>query len=403
MHRVGLSGAFRYPCLVAACILLAAFLLACGGNDTDAAASEKMLLLEAKAHSLEESLEALHEENASTRSELAALEQEQADFMRERKEAETSEKHVEEVADSEEGQEEQLAALEEGLARADERFDGLETRLLDLEGIASQVDLVLPAIEKWFKGMDQRLALMEGTTLERTARLAEAAGGEVYYIDSREPEERAILVMPLEPIDGGPLIVSLHGYGGNSADHSLYIPLHERVNEAGFGLLLPNGTHDSQGNRSWNPTDQSSQSGKAGADDVAYLADLVARALEVKDFGPVYLFGYSNGGFMSYHMACKSLPGLRAVASLAGTSYVEDSSCDGAPPVSVLHIHGTNRRRDPVRGRCNRTGCEWRRGTGILRRRPGDVHSLGTARRLRPARTPPTLCDSGLGRKCARP
>ncbi len=29
------------------------------------------------------------------------------------------------------------------------------------------------------------------------------------------------------------------------------------------------------------------------------------------------------------------------MASLAGTSYVEYSSCDGAPPVSVLHIHGT--------------------------------------------------------------
>ena len=38
---------------------------------------------------------------------------------------------------------------------------------------------------------------------------------------------------------------------------------------------------------------------------------------------------------------CKGLPGLRAVASLAGTSYVNDSSCAGAAPVSVLHIHGT--------------------------------------------------------------
>ena len=59
----------------------------------------------------------------------------------------------------------------------------------------------------------------------------------------------------------------------------------------------------------------------------------------------MYFFGYSNGGFMSHHMACKGLPGLRAVASLAGTSYVEDSSCDAAPPISVLHIHGTE---DPV-------------------------------------------------------
>ena len=44
---------------------------------------------------------------------------------------------------------------------------------------------------------------------------------------------------------------------------------------------------------------------------------------------------------MSHHMACKGLPGLRAVVSLAGTSYVEDSSCEGASPVSVLQIHGT--------------------------------------------------------------
>ena len=69
--------------------------------------------------------------------------------------------------------------------------------------------------------------------------------------------------------------------------------------------------------------------GKSGKDDVAYLTELVAVAKRVKDFGPVYFFGYSNAGFTSHHMACKGLPGLRAVASLAGTSYVEDSSCDG--------------------------------------------------------------------------
>ena len=28
------------------------------------------------------------------------------------------------------------------------------------------------------------------------------------------------------------------------------------------------------------------------------------------------------------------------MASLAGTSYMDDAACEGAPPVSVLHIHG---------------------------------------------------------------
>ncbi|MCE2458221.1 MAG: hypothetical protein J4G14_10455 [Dehalococcoidia bacterium] len=151
-------------------------------------------------------------------------------------------------------------------------------------------------------------------------------------------------MLPADFVDGRtPLIVSLHGYGADSAYHPAYVPLHERVNTDGFALLLPNGTPDGEGNRSWNSTDSTftEKTGKASKDDVAYLTELVAEARKVRDFGPVYFFGYSNGGFMSYHMACRGLPGLRAVASLSGTSYVEDSTCDSAPPVSVLHIHGT--------------------------------------------------------------
>ena len=119
------------------------------------------------------------------------------------------------------------------------------------------------------------------------------------------------------------------------------MPLHERVNADGFALLLPNALPDGAGNPAWNPTDECCDGGKSGEDDVAYLTELVVEATSSRSFGSVYFFGYSNGGFMSYHMACKALTGLRAVASLAGTSYVEDSSCDDAPPVSVLHIHGT--------------------------------------------------------------
>lgn len=199
--------------------------------------------------------------------------------------------------------------------------------------------------KQWSKDKDaKKLSMPEGTTLERTAKLAEDAGGEVRYVAHPEREDPTVLVLPLDFVDGEtPLIVSLHGYGGDSAWHIAYVPLHERVNADGFALLLPNGTPDGEGNRSWNPTDGTfaEKTGKVSEDDVAFLAELVAEARKVRDFGPVYFFGYSNGGFMSYHMACKGLSGLRAVASLSGTSYVEDSTCDGAPPVSVLHIHGT--------------------------------------------------------------
>ena len=354
MTLLGSAGTFRHLCLVAACILLAAFLLACNGDDADSSTGDRLLLLEADTHALEESLETMHEENEAVlreinalrdenttlSSELAALRQAQAEFIQQQEAAEAAREHEEEVADFEEGQEEQLAALEEGQARTEQRLNTLDDRLQRLEEFPTKADWNLSGKEDW-NTPTEKSSQPDANVLALTRRLAEEAGGEVYNIDSREPEERAILVMPLEPIDGNPLIVSLHGYGSNSSAHSRSFPLHSQVVSRGFGLLLPNGTPDGRGKRSWNPTNQVSTAGKAFADDAAYLAGLVARARELKDFGPVYVFGHSNGGFMAYHLACKGLPGLRAVASLAGTSYYEDTECEGAPPISVLHIHGS--------------------------------------------------------------
>ncbi len=190
---------------------------------------------------------------------------------------------------------------------------------------------------------DERAFPAKGDVAETTAMIVEQSGGEVHYLEHPQREIASVLVLPQRFSDGEtPLIVSLHGFGGNSADHAEYVPLHERVNDAGFALLLPNGQTDGEGNQFWNPTDECCGGGKSGGDDVAFLRQVVASAREIREFGPVYLFGYSNGGFIAYHMACKGLPGLRAIVSVAGTSYVDDEACDGAPAVSVLHIHGTD-------------------------------------------------------------
>ena len=219
--------------------------------------------------------------------------------------------------------------------------EALTQESAQLEKTTSKTDSALPDREQWSKGKDKGQLESESAILERTARLAEDFGGEVYFVDHAERGQRSVLVVPREVVEGEtPLIVSLHGFGGDSAYQTSYVPLHERVDTDGFALLLPNGALDGAGYRFWNPTDQCCDGGKSGGDDVAYLTELVSEARKIEDFGPVYFFSYSNGGFMSYHMACKGLPGLRAVASLAGTSYVEDSSCEGAPPVSVLHIRG---------------------------------------------------------------
>ena len=187
--------------------------------------------------------------------------------------------------------------------------------------------------------------ISSGSVLEATVRLMEEAGVDVHYVALPGREERTVLATPREFVEGEtPLVVSLHGFGGNSALQAMYVPLHERVNADGFALMLPNGTRDADGSRSWNPTDEafSGKTGKTAQDDVAYLTELVSEAREIRNFGHIYFFGYSNGGFMAHHIGCKGLPGLRAVASLAGTSYVEESACDDAPAVSALQIHGSD-------------------------------------------------------------
>ena len=189
---------------------------------------------------------------------------------------------------------------------------------------------------------DGYLFLSDGNVSEATAELARRFGGEVHFLEHPQRGIASVLILPQRFVAGEtPLIVSLHGFGGNSTDHARHVPLHERVNADGFALLLPNGQPDSEGNRFWNPTDRCCDGGKSGEDDVAFLTQVVASARAGREFGPVHFFGYSNGGFMAHHMACKGLPGLRAIVSVAGTSYVDDASCEGAPPVSVLHVHGT--------------------------------------------------------------
>jgi polyhydroxybutyrate depolymerase len=56
----------------------------------------------------------------------------------------------------------------------------------------------------------------------------------------------------------------------------------------------------------------------------------------------IYFVGHSNGGFMSYRMACKHSDRIAAIASLAGATFFNSSDCAAKDPVSVLQVHGTS-------------------------------------------------------------
>lgn len=146
--------------------------------------------------------------------------------------------------------------------------------------------------------------------------------------------------------DGGalPLVLQLHGYTGNGQWQWQWPNLEDHLDDLGFVLISGEGTTDPAGDRFWNATDACCDFYGSGVDDVAWLTSVLDEAIEhfPIDTDHVYVTGLSNGGFMSYRMACELSERVAAIASVAGMDFVADDACIPAQAVSVLHIHGTD-------------------------------------------------------------
>ena len=168
-----------------------------------------------------------------------------------------------------------------------------------------------------------------------------------------EPEEEsklviggdrpATLLLPksADRAEPRPLIVLLHGYGSNAAEANGYFRFSSEVDKRGFGLLLPNGTEDRNTARFWNGTTECCDIYGAETDDVGYIKSLIDEARTIAAFDQVFAVGHSNGGFMSYRLACEDVAGLTAIVSLAGGAHSNGAECRVPTPLSVLQIHGT--------------------------------------------------------------
>ena len=139
-----------------------------------------------------------------------------------------------------------------------------------------------------------------------------------------------------------PLVVLLHGYGSTGAQQESYMKFESVAEKNKFILVYPDGTIDSVGRRFWNATDACCNFFSQVDDDAYLLA--VLKEMESNysiDAKRIYFVGHSNGGFMSYRMACRHPDRIAAIASLAGASFFKETDCGAKSSVSVLQVHGT--------------------------------------------------------------
>ena len=140
-----------------------------------------------------------------------------------------------------------------------------------------------------------------------------------------------------------PLVVMLHGYSANGMLQDAIFGLRERVTKHQFVLVVPEGTRNSQGRQFWNAFPECCDFEGSGVDDVSYLSALVEEAATVVhiDRARITSAGHSNGGYMSYRLACERPDLFRRVVSLAGSMPVKTESCPEPGAVSLLHVHGS--------------------------------------------------------------
>ena len=139
-----------------------------------------------------------------------------------------------------------------------------------------------------------------------------------------------------------PVVFAFHGGGGTmqlQAGDSY--GLVDKSDSAGFIAVFPNGYSRLPGGKlaTWNAGACCAQARDEGIDDVGFVRAIWDKlpTLVSVDRQRVYATGMSNGGMMSYRLACEMADVFKAIAPVAGTD--NTLQCQPSRPVSVLHIH----------------------------------------------------------------
>lgn len=141
---------------------------------------------------------------------------------------------------------------------------------------------------------------------------------------------------------GAPLILALHGGGGDPDQFAKASGFARAATRAGFAVAFPAGS-GRRGERllTWNGGYCCGYASRRGVDDAGFLKLVIEDASSRfgVDGSRVYLTGMSNGSIMSETFAAKNPGMVRAVAGVSGTMDTSRTRVRGKIP--ALIIHGT--------------------------------------------------------------
>jgi polyhydroxybutyrate depolymerase len=180
-------------------------------------------------------------------------------------------------------------------------------------------------------------------TASAVGRSSAAPSRDVHVVVGKDRPVTVQVPPGYDPAKPAPLLIMLHGYGSSGREVDTYFHLAEEAAQRGYLYAYPDGTRDGDGRQFWDATDACCDFDRTGVDDAAYMSGVIKEIQASFAVNPkrIDLIGHSNGGFMSYAMACAHADQIAAMVSLAGATFVDRTDCAPTAPVAVLQVHGT--------------------------------------------------------------
>ncbi|MDB5219010.1 MAG: hypothetical protein JWO86_6937 [Myxococcaceae bacterium] len=136
-----------------------------------------------------------------------------------------------------------------------------------------------------------------------------------------------------------PLVFLFHGYTMTAAQIATATHFAATADARGYIAAFPTGI-----GTSFNAGDCCGQALSDMVDDVSFTRAMITSVAGdyCVDAKRTFASGFSNGGFLSYLLACELSDEIAAVASVSGGLRVDAAACKPKRPVPLFHVHGTN-------------------------------------------------------------
>lgn len=196
----------------------------------------------------------------------------------------------------------------------------------------------------------------------------EVLGGSAEHKLQHQGRERSYRLFVPEASSGSkamPLVMALHGGGGDAERLERGLGLNALATTHGFAVVYPQGVE-----RSWNDGRSSEKinAQRLAVDDVGFLSAVIEAVGQEIDLDPdrVYIMGISNGAMMSFRMICERAELFAAAATAIGMLPKNlEAQCAPSRPVPLLSLMGTEDPIVPYEGG----------GVGVFRKDRGEVLS----------------------------